>query len=318
MRTKAIKLLIYLLQKHKKNNIILLKPFITFVIQHLLKMRSTHRYILTLGLLTTICISCSDGGNEKSAPIVLGDSATIVTETDGQYLGDFVADIQLQKPEVHDTDTIMQPLHQEVVDKPFQDTIATVAKEAPETKPSGGLNIPFKEVTIHIAGITTKTYRAQNLEKVHGATYELVNGKINGSKLTVSNATITKVSQRYIANVLATNEDNDKLVLTDLSETTDWAPIKGRGNTYTINDLDANHLEVSASPAKIRNAISRAAKNKRLSRKAIQQWEQLARKAHSVKQEPLSLKLRSVMWKVEGKDKTGKSFQKQIRIDIPV
>lgn len=279
-------------------------------------MKSTHRCILILGLLTTIyCSSCGDAGDERKDPIILGDSSTIVTETDEQYLSDFVGDIELQKPVSHDTDTIVQPVHQEVVDKPFQDTIA---KAPVEKIPTGGLNIPFKEVTINISGITTKSYKEQNLEKAHGATYELVTGKINGSKLTVTGADITKVSQRYIAIVLVKNKDNETLVLDDLSETTEWTPIKGNGNTYAINGLEANQLKIEATAAKIRTAVSRAAKNKRLSRKDIQEWEKAVRRVQSAKQAPLSIKLRSVMWKIEGKSKAGKTFQKQVRVDIPV
>ena len=278
-------------------------------------MKSTHRYILMLGLLANVCIGCGHSGDERRDPIVLGDSSTIVTEHDENYLGDFVADIQLQKPVQHDIDTVVQPTHQEVVDKPFQDT---VAKNAAQAMPKGGLNIPFKEVTINISGITTKTYREQNLEKANGATYELVSGNINGGKLTVNAANITKVSQRYIAVVIATNEDDETLLLDALSETSDWIPIKGNGNTYNISGLDASNLQLDANAAKIRAAVTRAAKNKRLSRKEIQQWEQAVRKVQSAKQTPLSTKLRSVMWKVEGKDKAGKAFQKQVRVDIPV
>lgn len=278
-------------------------------------MKPTHRYILILVLLANICIGCGNSGNDRRDPIILGDSADIVTEHDEKYLGDFVADIQLQKPISHDTDTVVPPEQQTVVDKPLPDTIAKPAPEKPLTR---GLNIPFKEVTVNISGITTKTYRQQNLEKANGATYELVSGNINGSKLTLHDAAITKVSQRYTAVVMATNENKETLLLDALSETTGWTPIKGNGNTYSIGGLDASSLKPTASASQIKAAVTRAAKNKRLSGKKIRQWEQEVRNVRSVNQAPLSVKLRSVMWKVEGKDKAGKTFQKQVRIDIPL
>ncbi len=169
-----------------------------------------------------------------------------------------------------------------------------------------------------IPNVETKTYRNQNLQKASGASYELTNGELSGNKLRFSGATIQKVSQRYTTTIVAKNELGT-LELDALEHTTDWEALKGSNNSFSITGLEPGQLDYRKSTATvIRNAVSREAKSKRLNRQTIQKWEQSVRNIRTVNQKPLSVVLRSVMWKLEGKDAAGKAFQKQIRIDMPI
>ncbi len=273
----------------------------------------------SISILLSVLLLCSCGENKKQAkgPIVMGDSSTIVTETDEKYLGDYVDDIELKVfPKdtfsTSDTDSSSAP-----VAAPENQPVAstTVAPASAATDAKSGLKIPFKEVTVFIPGIETRTFREQDYATASGASFQLTQGELSGKKLELSGANITKVYQRFLVHVVAKNELGTLPVdaLNDLSE---WAPVSGKGNTYTISGLSRAHGK-NLSAAQLRNAVTRAARSKRLSRQMIQKWERSLRKTRSVTQPPFKNVLRSVMWKIEGKDANGRPFQKQVRIDLP-
>ncbi|RQO31319.1 hypothetical protein DBR32_04975 [Taibaiella sp. KBW10] len=60
-----------------------------------MKISSIGTLLLISGLLTISFSACTGVSNDSDrGPITLGDTATIVTETDSQYLGDVVLDLQ--------------------------------------------------------------------------------------------------------------------------------------------------------------------------------------------------------------------------------
>jgi hypothetical protein len=261
-----------------------------------------------------VLASCADNSNKERKPIVLGDSSTIITETDPAYLTDFVSDIQLQEVP-KDTVVIATKAPDTVVSDQPKET--TIPDEAARTTAQKGLNIPFGEVTVFIPDIKVKSYRQQDLNRVNGVSYQLTDGSLSGNQLRLSGGTIQKVSQRYISGVIA-KSSLGSLILDALSNTAAWVPLRGNDNVYSITGLEPNQLTArKASPAQIRAAVSRAAKNKRLSKKDIRKWEASVRNIRSLNQRPFVIVLKSVMWKIDGKDAQGKSFSKQVRIDMP-
>lgn len=287
-------------------------------------------YLFTIILGSMLIASC--GGDEnpnRGKPIVMGDPNTIVTEADSQYLQDFAPDINMvakqAAPEPAPADTTgqaaAQPAQQETAQPAPQQQETPAKEETPKQALAAtgkGLNIPFKEVTVFIPDISTRSYKQQNPQNANGATYELTDGSLGGNQLKVSGGTVTKVSMRYQVAVMVKNELGT-LPLDALSSSGNWEVLKGKNNIYTIPNLDPKHLKgVNPSPAAIRNAVARAARSKRMNKKTQQKWESSVRNVRSVNQKPMVVKLRSVMWKIEGKDKNGKPFQKQVRLDIPL
>lgn len=272
------------------------------------------RPLFVFGFL--LLVSCSEDKKQSTGPIVLGDSSSIVTETDPKYLSDYVDDIRTAARDTVTAEPASEPQEQTTTAQPAQETPASSQAQQPVTEaPTGnGLKIPFREVTVFIPGIQTKSYRQQDFQKANGATFQWLNGKISGNVLQVSGATITKVSQRYTTRVVA-KTSLGSLQLDALGNTTDWQALRGNGNSYTISGLERPQAK-NATPAQIRLAVSRAAKNKRMSRQNIQKWEREVRNVRSLNQRPFQVSVRSVMWKIEGKDAQGKPFQKQVRIDI--
>ena len=267
-------------------------------------------FMLVGGLLTFE--SCSNSStNEKAGgkPIVLGDPSTIVTETDSNYLKDMVVDL---KPSYADIprDTIQAPA-QDTAKKADSDVI----KKAQEQ--TTGLTIAFKDVTIFIPGVEAKLAgKNQDLQKVNSATYQLTDGKIEGNKLQISGATISRVSQRYQSTVSIKN-NLGTLALPSLGSTSSWKTITGANNTYTISGLAQNQLAAGrVNQSTLRNAINTAGRQRRMNSKTIQQWQNSVKGVRSANQKPLVVALRAVMWKIDGKGANGKSFSKQVRIDL--
>lgn len=248
---------------------------------------------------------------------MLGDSATIITETDPKKLKDLVADLEPQIPAA-------EPEPEETSDNatvatPARDTAqAPPVKDQPKAQPDvAGLKAEFKDVTVLIPGLNGKLAGNPNLQRANGAVYTFNSGDIDGNEIRVT-GDVTKVSMRYQTAVVLKN-DMGTFPIDALSETTDWEPLRGGNNAYKITGLGERDLEYTdAGPAAIRNAVARMAQRRRMSRKKVQEITNSVRNVRSANQRPLSVVLRSVMWKIDGKDANGRSFSKQIRVDIPL
>jgi len=283
-----------------------------------------HSGILIPIVLVTL-FSCNMRDNARShGSIRLGDSSTIVTETDSDNLKDLVTDFSSNVPEHSQNADTATAAPADTATKPAatatQPDAAKPAQPTPAaTQPQGnGLTVAFKDVTVFIPGITVKTYRAQNLEKANGASYQLTGGKLPGNQIKITSGTVTRISQRY-QTVVAIKSDLGTLPLDALSNTTDWQALPGGKNGYNITGLDSRHLQYSrANAAQIKKAAERAMRAHRISRRKEKEWMNSIARVRAVNQPPSTVTLRSVMWKIEGKDARGRSFQKQVRVDLPI
>jgi uncharacterized protein involved in outer membrane biogenesis len=274
---------------------------------------------LALGLLAVTLASCDHDSAQKShGPITLGDSATIVTETDPALLQDRVVDLNpvLKTDEPADTVATAAPKDTATVaaspDKPAQQPTT------PSAPPQGkGLNAAFSEVTVFIPNIETRTYGKQDLSRARGATYELTGGNLAGNQLRTGAGTVTKVMQRY-QTAFAVQNGREQVALESLGAyTSGWETLKGSNGSYTITGLDPNKLEYKdLSANSIRNAVQQTARRERMSRKETQQLLDATRNVRSA--DGGKVKLRSVSWRIEGKDARGRSFSKELRIDVPL
>jgi hypothetical protein len=263
---------------------------------------------ILLVAITVLCFAACNGDHtaKSRGPIVLGDSAAIVTETDAQALHDQVPDLQ---PVIATNDVAGN-----TITVPPDDTSKSLAAPVPSAASGGGLTVTFKEVTLSIPGITTRSYGKPDLQKARGASYELTGGNLAGAQLRVSGGTVTKVSQQY-ETMIVLQDGSDKLPLESLGKyTSGWQPLPGAGGAYTIAGLEPSKLGYKqAAPSAIRNAVQQAARKQRLNRKDTQDWLDAARSIRAANQAPAAVVLRSVSWRVEGK-----GFSKELRVDVPV
>ena len=286
---------------------------------------------LTYGALlvgTLGCFSCSNMPSQTHGPIVLGDSSSIVTERDPARLQDLVADLKPTITSSEPKDTEATPKDNTPQKGPDTakktTTTANTTTTAAATKPAppaaltgAGLKADFGVVSMLIPGLTAKQSGNPNLEHANGAVFTYQSGTLNGNVIKV-NVNVIKISQRYQSVVILKNELG-VLPLESLSLTSDWIPLKGINGMYRISGLDEKSLEYpDAERNQIRNAVSKAAQRRRYSRRKIQDWVNSVRNVRNINQKPLYVTVRSVMWKIDGKDANGKLFSKQIRIDIPL
>ncbi len=271
---------------------------------------------LIAGML--FCFSCNNMPSQNHGPIVLGDSSSIVTETNPDKLKDLVTELEPTIPPAENKE-IAPATVQSVTPEKAPDTTKKIAvAKAPAPLPAnGGLNADFNIASMVIPNITVKQAGNPNLQRANGAVYTLVSGTIPGSQLRVT-ANVTKVSQRY-QSVVVVKTDDGALPVEGLSTTTDWEALKGANNIYKCTGLEERSLEVpDANKNTIRVAVQKAAQRRRMSRRKVQEWVESVRNVRSANQKPLFVTLRSVMWKIDGKDANGKLFSKQVRVDIPL
>jgi hypothetical protein len=270
------------------------------------------RILMMAGIVVGLTACNMENTTKSRGPITLGDSSTIVTETDPEALRDLVPDLRI--PEEPNADTVAPALAS-------QDS-STKAPEKPALEPSTavsgkGLNVAFRELTIFIPDISTRSYSKADLKKARSATYALTDGKLAGAKMQVSGATITGISQRY-ETIITLQKGGKELPLESLGKyTSAWQTLAGSQGSYLISGLEPGKLGFKqASAASIRNAVQQAARRQRISRSETQEWVSTARNIRAANQPPAKVVLRSVMWRIEGKDAAGKSFTKELRIDL--
>ena len=296
-----------------------------FRIRNLVCMEKRIKYI-ALVILAGSFFSCNNMQSKNHGPIVLGDSATIVTENDPEKLHDLVTDL---KPEIKTADTkdsaeaaekaaAQQRAEDSAKKKPEVVAAATPKTPAAPAQLSGnGLKADFGNVTVLIPNVNAKLSGKANLSKTNGAVYSYVSGTLPGNQIQVSSG-VTKVAQRY-QTVVAVKNQLGTLPLETLSTTTPWQALKGTGNAYKITGLEEKMLEYAeANKNAIHAAVTKSCRRHRMSRRKTQEWEASVHNVRSVNQKPMYVILRSVMWKIDGKDASGKAFSKQIRVDMPL
>ncbi|MBL7719302.1 MAG: hypothetical protein JNL72_10740, partial [Flavipsychrobacter sp.] len=240
-------------------------------------------FVIALGTSAVCFSSCGENNNKKKAdgePIVLGDPATIITETDSNHLTDLVVD--LQPDNTADTTTSAVP----VDTTKRADTVA--AKPAtPSPAKVEGLTIDFGDISVVIPGVSAKGVGNKDLKNATGATYQLTDGKLSGNSLRVSGGTISTVSQRY-QSVVRIKNNLGTLELDDLGTTTSWKSIKGSNGTYPVASIDENNLSTDRINAvTLRNAVRKEARKQRMNKKTQLQWENSIKSFRSVKQKPV-------------------------------
>jgi len=286
------------------------------------------RYLCTL--LVLLCTSgllllssCDTEQRLQShGPIVLGDPSTIVTEQDSSLLRDNVTDFRSSAATVHEAavqvpDTVATPVQH--TPEPLAATAVEKTPAAAEKPVSGkGLQIAFKPFTVFIPGIETRSFRRQDPASAKGVSYSLSSGRIDGNTLQIKGAQVMRVMQRYQTVVILKDRDAGNLLLQALGTySSEWQSLRGAAGTYKISGIAKSQLKYNnISGPSVKNAVKKAARSNRLSRK---EEEQLLRSVHNIRhanQPPLYVVLQSVIWKITAREASGRSVEKELRIDM--
>lgn len=273
------------------------------------------RYSSHLFFSITIFLCCSCGqnhvNNAAGGAIILGDSSTIVTETDSQFLKDNIPDIEVGDNTADTINKLTQA-----------DTTPVKPIDTPVTKPTAtinGYNIDIGDATIIFTGITPKESKKQNTQQSNDLSYTLSSGNISNAKIVVSGAKNVAIQQRYQSG-LDVKLSSGTIGLDKLGYyTSGWQKLSGKsenGNpTFTIQGL-AESQYASVTNAKIKNATEQALKAKRKSSKDIQKLLREVANMRSANDNPGNITIKNVQWSITGTDSKGKVFRKNVRIDL--
>jgi len=281
-------------------------------------------YITALCFLACLGLqSCGETGlryTDAGAAIVLGDSSTIVTETDSYYLKDNIPDIELA--------TSTAPPQ---VETPAQDssttadtTTAQTATPAPTSTINNedfkGFTIDIGNATFILTGIEARELRKQDPIKDAGVSYLLVNGEITKANLVVTDSKDVTIQQRYQSRLMI-QSSGERLELESLGYYTDgWKKVSGdvSGTTtvFKLNNLDAPAY-ITVNNAKIQSATEAALRKKKAGPKTRQQWMTTIKNIKSTQDKACTIIVKNVQWKISGIDAKGQKFTKNLRLDIP-
>lgn len=266
-----------------------------------------------LSIFSCLLLSCGQRTFQKSdKPITLGDSATIVTETDSQYLKDNIPELQLaiaadeekQEDKTTDKDTAPKPAE-------------TAPPKSAEIK---GFPIDIGQNEIVFTGIDAKEFRKQDPVHSNGISYAVTSGDIRSAKIVITgNAKNVTVQQRY-QSALEISTSLGKLELEKLGYyTSSWGKLNGRsenGNAvFAITGLNAPGF-VAVSKTKIRNATEQTLRAKRTSSATTRKWLSAIRNVSSSNDKACNKIIKNVQWIIEGTDAIGKNFRKTVRMDL--
>lgn len=273
------------------------------------------KYILYISAGSTLLISaCGDTKNaQNNSPIVLGDTSTIITEKDSQYLKDEVMDLVPSQKAASEANVAVP-----AKEKPA--ALADMPKTAATSEQTiSGQTISFGDTKIVFAGIQAKDARRQNADRDAGLTYALQSGNPAASKLYVYGAKNVTVKQRYQSRLML-KSNLGSVDLRDLGlYTSGWNTVQaaqsGGSTSFSLNSLN-NIAYAQVNNNKIKNAADRELRKRRTNSRTIQSWMKEIRKVRDASDNPCDIILDNVQWQISGTDAKGKAFQKNIRMDV--
>lgn len=241
----------------------------------------------------------------------MGDSATIVTETDSQYLRSAFADYETTSPAEPAAPLAQAPkIDSPAANVPKTDTPVSVAK-----KPSGpGLLADFGDVQVFIENLRVRNEDA-NAKGVRSVAYSSDGSAFRPKNLVVNNGNATNASLKQKTDFeVMLNTGKEILALPSLGrQSTGWQAISGKGTTFALTEPQAPDFKVTN--ASIKNAAQQAARKARLSSRDQTALLNRLSRVKTVDGDLLQTKAVATIWQVTAKDAKGKTVTKEIRVD---
>lgn len=259
------------------------------------------------------------GGKEikkERGAIVMGDSATIVTETDSQYLRNDVTDIYPDN----------KKWKEESAGPSATEAGAAVEKTAdkeeqkPEARPAvAGQVIDLGNgITLQLTGMELKDARKQDPGKDNGLTYVVRSGDVLKAHWQVTGAKSVDIKQRYQSS-LSIKTSLGSLDLRNMGlYTSGWTPLKRLGapkDQWELAGLDKPAFS-PINNQKIKNAADKALRNNKSSQKTIQNWMKELRNVNDIRAKECDVVLDNVQWRIDLVDAKGQKSFKNVRLDL--
>jgi hypothetical protein len=268
--------------------------------------------LFATALLLTACGS-NPGSKGPARPIVMGDPATIVTETDSQYLRDALPDFAPVTPSA--AADIKAP---ETAPKDTATIAAATPPTVTATLPAGsGLTIDFDDLSVKIPGLQVRN-ATRNVKGQTSVAYSSEKADVATLKNLVVAGTlkVESVQQKSDYGLLWTAEGKSLPLSKTGTESAGWQALTARGGDYKLAAFTPPTFK--ATPATLRAAATDAVKHARLPRGEANTLNSAAGKIRSVDGTTVKPVLRTVIWQIKGKNARGRGVSKEIRIDMPV
>lgn len=278
-------------------------------------------YTITVFTLFTIAFSACDSKQQahKRGTIVMGDSSTIVTETEPQYLQDNVQDFVLV-PNT-DTNTPKATIPADTVASRTDSSInRQPAKEDAGSTNAQGIRAPFEGLDISLSGVTGKLGANVDWHKSRGAAYTLTSGNLDNTTLNIKGPKQVSVEQRTETMLMIDDGSGKEVLSTMPGIMSDWKTLKADGkNNYNIRDLGNKDLvyEEKINTSKLQKAVQRYVRQHGMSKKEQQELLRKIKTAKSYKQSPLSVVVSTVIWRITYTNNKGQDITRELRIDVP-
>lgn len=266
-------------------------------------------FIIPLSLFVFIN-SCKEKSTKTNTSLSLGDSTTIVTEYDSNYLVNNINDISPVKK---------QSAEKQITSMMVQvDSLKASQKLENETDPKmvKGFEINFNECKVIFDGLTAHALNlSQNERNTNSVSYLKDAGNIVEMKLFVDGLQDVKVEQRVHTKLYIIQNEKSYL-LNDLGKyISPWFNLASKENTFvSVSNNSAGFFEVNQQ--KIKNAFDRELRKKKMPNKEIAENLKLLDKTNLYSDAPCIVKIVSSQWRIIGK-RDGKRVQKLIQLDEP-
>lgn len=273
--------------------------------------------ILYISGLMLLCYSCNEVTQPKNvAPIILGDSTTIVTETDSQYLKNVIDDIEPSKnqpiaktngtTQAQKTDTVLQL-------KSTTENITSTANNIKTNSNDFVLNLK-NNTQIIFKDIATKEFKAQDPSTQNDLSYLITKGDINKSAITVNNGSLTEVLHKSKI-VYKVKTSQGELKLSTLArESSNWTKLPLKSNVVTLSNINSP-AAVKITAKEIQTAIDKAISNKKYKSGVREKLRKELAGVNSINHKLISYVTDYQQFTISGKDAKGVTFKKIIRLD---
>jgi hypothetical protein len=288
--------------------------------QNLYKM-GFRKVLLYLSVLTQLGITSCDEmpTNKEFQPIVLGDSSTIVIETNPEYLKNEVEDIAYGNND-YKIDTPVVTSEKETSNLIVKDTTPVAAKNDKETATTNvanvsGLNIHIgNETYINIDGATIKEYKKQDATKASELIYKIVKGTPQQIEVKIQNGKINTAQYRYTS--LATIHTNGKTIaLNSLGQyTSGWSKLT-TNNSATAVPTIKNITFKNIKGNDLKSAVQKELQARRYKSSAISSITSKIGSKTTINKSPFTVTQTSTGIRLIGTDAKGKNFDKVINFE---
>lgn len=245
----------------------------------------------------------------------MGDGATIVTETDSQYLRDALPDFNPDAltPEAVRT-KIPEDAPQPAVNK---DTLAKGTATTVPVPPAGnGLTADFGDLNVMIPGLEVRN-AGRSVKGQTSVAYSSEKASADALKnlMLSGSMKVESVQQKADYGLVWTAEGKALPLSKTGVQSAGWQMLPSKGGNYKVAALNPPAFKVSAST--LRAAATDAVKRGRFPRTETNTLNSVAGKLRSVDGSTVKPVLRTLIWQVKGKDSKGRAVSHEIRIDMP-